>query len=337
MMTAQMNIDETLEIMRNQNIDTSEVVGAKTNKDKKDIISLYQLMERIPDEEAAVAYLEELRWGERLYCPKCGSLDAKRSETGPMSHWCPDCRRFFSVRTGTVMACSQLPLRKWIMAVHLIHSNRKGINSVQIQNELGTTYKTAWFLMHRIREGMQDEDRWLEGVVEIDETYIGGREYNKHASKKTHTKTECKIPVMGFKERDGKVLAFPVIDTERDTLKLRVFENVHPDSKVYTDGHYGYSPLAKLGYDRESVSHRNGEYVRGDVTTNGIESFWSLLKRGYIGVYHYMSPQHLHRYANEFACRQNEGPGNGFATIGRAFARMNGKRLTYKQLTGRRF
>ena len=269
---------------------------AKTKKEREDVVSTFELMERIPDEDAAVNFLEELRWKGRLYCPNCGSLDATRKENGrPMSHWCPDCRRFFSVRTGTVMAQSQLPLRKWIMAIYLIHTSRKGISAIQVSKSIGCTHKTAWFLMHRIREAMQESDEWLSGVVEVDETYIGGKERNKHASKRSKSggTLDGKTPVMGFKQRNGKVIAFPIENTEGDTLRRAIFHNVDPLSQLYTDGHGAYQNLPKYGYDHEWVNHSAGEYVRGQAHTNGIESFWALLKRGYMGTFHYMSWKHL--------------------------------------------
>ena len=309
-----------------------------TNKEKKDIISTYQLMEQIPDEAAAIRHLEQLRWGQKLYCPHCGSLDAIRADwkTARMSHWCSDCRSFFSVRTGTVMSHSHLPLRKWIMAVHLIHTTRKGISAVQVSKQIGCTYKTAWFLMHRIREAMQHDDDWLSGVVEIDETYIGGLEKNKHKWKKAKSGSpyEGKTPVIGFKQRDGKVIAFPIKHANSKIMEKAVFENVDPLSQVYTDGHGGYQGLTNAGYNHDWVSHSTGEYVKGKVHTNGIESFWALLKRGYIGTHHFMSWKHLHRYVNEFAYRYSEGPGNGFRTIAHTFDQMIGYRLTYKRLIG---
>jgi transposase-like protein len=172
-------------------------------------------------------------------------------------------------------------------------------------------------------------------VVEVDETYVGGKAKNIHGSKKTPgwNWMDNKFMVFGLKDHNGKVIAFPVGNTHMETLQKAVFDNVERGSTVYSDGHPAYAVLSKFGYGHDWVNHSVGEYVNGLVTTNGIESFWSLLKRGYVGTFHYMSWRHLHRYVNEFSFRHNAGPGNGFRTIGEVLRNMTGRRLTWERLT----
>ena len=308
----------------------------RTRKEEDDVISLFEVMEQIPNEAAAVKFFESKRWPDREACPRCGSVVVNRAHWHrSQSHWCADCRRYFSVKTGTIMAQSQLPLRKWAMAIHLIHTARKGVSSIQLSKQIGCTQKTAWFLEHRIREAMTPENGWLfTGTVEIDEAYIGGRNKNRHFNKKHADAYGSKEAVIGFREREtGRVIAFPLPDAKLETIREAVFDLVDTAAMVYTDGHAAYQELTEEGYTHESVIHSQHEYVRGDVHTNGIESFWAQLKRGYVGTFHYMSPEHLHRYANEFAYRQSAGPGNGFDTIANTFGHMVGKRLSHKDLT----
>ena len=311
----------------------------QTKKEQQDIIGIEKFYKEIPNEEAAIAFVEERVWGGIPWCPRCGNENVYRVENGrPMSHRCRDCRRYFSVRTGTVMAETNLPVRKWLLAIHLIHSSRKGISSIQLSKMLDVTQPTAWFLGHRIREAMTEGSVLMGEVVQIDETYIGGKERWKHADRKLHERwPEGRITVFGIKEDGigGKVMAFPIRHPNTEMLEDAVMLNVNPGSTVYTDSHPAYRYLSTYGYNHEKVNHHIGQYVNGMATTNGIESFWALLKRGYVGVFHYMSWKHLHRYVNEFAARHNAGQGNGFRTIGEVLTRAVGRRLTYKRLIGK--
>lgn len=318
---------------------------AKNQREEQDIIGILQFMRRIPDEAAAIAFVEESIWGDEPRCPRCGREDSvypvKNGKATAKSHRCRKCKRYFSVRKGTVMEGTKVPLQKWLIAIHLMLSARKGISSVQLSKELEICQLTAWHLEHRIREGMRDLDdaERFFGMVQADETYIGGKERWKHSDKKLHENWRAgRVPVFGVKEDGpgGKVKAFPIPDDDATTLREAVSRTVEPSSIVCTDSHPGYNRLPELGNGHQKVNHRIGQYVNENgATTNGIESLWALLKRGYVGIYHYISPKHLHRYVYELAYRHNAGQANGFRAIAEVLRQMSKRRLTYEQLTGR--
>ena len=316
---------------------TQQRVCARTRKNRREGISLEQLFDMFPNEQAAAEWFEQLRWPDERFCLKCGGLDTYRTKNGkPQPFRCRDCKSYFSVKTGTVMAHSNLSLRKWAIATYLACTSLKGVSSMKLHRDLGVTQKTAWMLGHKIRQGWLEANsgKRLSGVLEADETYIGGLEGNKHWDKKLRKGrgTYGKAIVVGIRDRRTKQMYAEVLsDTKRRTLHDFVRRYAKPGSTVYTDEAPSYNGMP--GYRHASVSHSRGQYVDGDVHTNGIESAWAPIKRGYKGTYHSMSRKHLHRYICEFAGRNNARRLPTIDHMALLVLGGEGKSLPWKELT----
>src|SRR5574337_765218 len=276
--------------------------------DDKITISTLQLFQMFPDQEAARVYLEARRWPDGVKCPVCTSGERITSRSGGF-YRCNACKEDFTVRTGTIFERSHVPLHKWLYAMYLLVTARKGISSLQLSKEIGITQKSAWFVLGRLREACGTDLKVLSGIVEVDEAYIGGLEANKHASKrqKLGRGTVGKAAVLGMRERGGRTVALPVGDVNIATLHTAIHKHIEAGSTIYSDEHAAYHGLGGLFFKRDTVNHGAGEYVRDGVHTNSIESVWAVLKRGIHGVYHKTSEKHLGRYVNELAFRLNEG------------------------------
>lgn len=271
-------------------------------------------------------------------CPRCGVVDEKHYYLKTRRVWkCRDCKKQFSVKVGTIFEDSPLGLDKWLPAVWLIANCKNGISSYELAKDLGVQQKTAWFMLHRIRLAMQTGSfEKLSGEVEADETYIGGKARNMHKSKReqkiTGRGSSGKVAVMGLLERHGKIKTKVVPDTRSRTLHVEIRENVLPGSEIYTDALRSYR-----GLDPECIHNvvdHAEQYVDGHVHTNGLENFWSLLKRGIKGTYVSVEPYHLFRYLDEQAFRFNEREGEDANRFSKVAGSVVGRRLTYSELTG---
>lgn len=298
-------------------------------------ISTFQLFEKFPDAESARLYFESRLWPNGPRCPVCASGERIGARKAGF-YRCHACHEDFTVRTGTIFERSHVPLHKWLYAMYLLVTARKGISSLQLSKQIGVTQKAAWFMLHRIREACGNDLDKLRGTVEVDETYVGGLEGNKHEAKKLRLGRGAvgKTAVIGLRERGGRTVAKVVDALDAGALQGAVYKHVEPGSTVHTDEAAAYGDLDGLFYKHQAVNHGAGEYVRGDVTVNGIESVWAVFKRGLIGVYHHVSPKHLGRYCGEFTFRLNDGDvkRHTMQRLESLIALAVGRRLTYAEL-----
>jgi len=298
--------------------------------------SLLDLIKAFPDEQTCINHLETLRWNGVVVSPF--DAESKVYKCANNRYKCKNTGKYFNVKVGTIFEDTKIPLQKWFMALYIFSSHKKGISSHQLAKDIDVTQKSAWFMLHRLRYAFDHPNfkATLDNTVEIDETYIGGEEKNKHESKKTAgtqgRSTKTKKPVLGMKERGGNIIATVVEDTKQKTVMPIIAANVAAGCNVCTDEWHAYNQLYKT-HNHSRVNHGAKEYVNGMAHTNGMENFWSHLKRGIDGIYHWVSVKHLQTYVTEFSLRMNS---RKLTTAGRfdlILENVTG-RLTYKELIG---
>lgn len=303
--------------------------------------NLVNLLTYFKDEQICREYLETIRWNGNLKCAykDCEGEKVFKFANGKV-YKCAKCRRQYSVKVGTIFHDSKIPLQKWYAAIYLITAHKKGISSLQLHRDLGVTQKTAWYMLHRVRAtlGINMSEGKLRGVCEADETFIGGNEKNKHQHKRTEgtqgRSVKTKSAVAGVIERGGELRAEKITNTKGYFLKPFVLKNIEFGSTLHTDEWWGYKGLA-AAFKHNVIKHNEGVYVDGDTHTNTLEGFWSLLKRGVVGIYHSMSDKHLQYYIDEFVFRYNTRDLSGAARFNTMLSNIS-THLTYNQLINAR-
>jgi transposase-like protein len=299
--------------------------------------SLLELSEFLNNEDACYEYIEKTMWGDEVHCPYCGMDKIYRFKSRRIFK-CASCELQFSIKTGTILEHTKVPLKKWVLAMYLNGANKKGISSHQLAKEIKVTQTTAWFMLHRIRKMLeQDFSEQMEGVIMIDETYVGGKNKNRHLNKKANYGNgqgrffPDKTPVVGLIDGSGKVRAGVVQRTDQSTLCSVVIGNVKKNSTIVTDEHTAYFQLKNF-YDHQVVNHGKLQYKSNQgYSTNRIEGFWASVKRTILGVYHNVSPKHLHRYIDEIVFRHNTKDMRQGERFNKMLSQIK-TRLTYNQL-----
>lgn len=297
-------------------------------------LTLVELFQMFPSEISATEWFESIIWDGERVCGKCGSNRTTKCSHRKMPYWCSDCRSYFSIRTGTPMANSKVPLQKWAIAIYLCLTSLKSISSMKLHRDIGVSQKAAWFMLHRIREAWVGnyEQFTMGGPIEVDETYIGGKRANMSRSRRSQLHGRGPIgkqAVVGLRDRGtNQIRARKVSQTDATTIKGFISEHARSHAKIYTDEATIYDSLP----NHEAVKHSIAEYVRGQAHTNGVESFWAVLKRAHKGTFHKLSPKHLNRYVQEFAAKHNMRESNTLDQMHATVARLVGRNLLYRDL-----